>query len=132
MGNRLVFDWGGDILTFEFARGADGSIRLEPFRRCTRATRWCGPAPGGVSARPCATSPDIAVRSCEPGAGTSETRASLHLRSTRVPASVERLDAIGEPGESTAVAEYGAPDTVVGDLDVQPVARSLIITALEA
>ena len=30
MGNRLVFDWGGDILTFEFARGADGSIRLEP------------------------------------------------------------------------------------------------------
>jgi len=30
VGNRLVLDWGGDILTFEFARGADGSIRLEP------------------------------------------------------------------------------------------------------
>ena len=30
VGNRLVFDWGGDILTFGFAREADGTIHLEP------------------------------------------------------------------------------------------------------
>jgi TRAP-type C4-dicarboxylate transport system substrate-binding protein len=29
-GSRLVFDWGGDILTFEFARDDDGTIRLAP------------------------------------------------------------------------------------------------------
>ena len=30
VGNRLVFDWRGDILTFEFARDDDGTIRLDP------------------------------------------------------------------------------------------------------
>jgi hypothetical protein len=30
VGNRLAFDWGGDILTFEFARAADGTMQLEP------------------------------------------------------------------------------------------------------
>ena len=30
VGNRLVFDWGGEILTFEFAREGDGTIQLEP------------------------------------------------------------------------------------------------------
>ena len=29
-GNRLVFDWEGDILTFEFTRDDDGTIQLEP------------------------------------------------------------------------------------------------------
>jgi hypothetical protein len=29
-GSRLVFDWGGDILTFGFARDDDGTIRLAP------------------------------------------------------------------------------------------------------
>jgi TRAP-type transport system periplasmic protein len=30
VGSRLVFDWGGNILTFAFARDADKTIRLEP------------------------------------------------------------------------------------------------------
>jgi len=29
-GDRLVFDWQGDVLVFEFARDADGTIQLEP------------------------------------------------------------------------------------------------------
>jgi TRAP-type transport system periplasmic protein len=30
VGDRLVFSWQGDILTFEFTRDADGTIQLEP------------------------------------------------------------------------------------------------------
>lgn len=30
IGNRLVFDWQGEILTFEFTRDGDGTIQLEP------------------------------------------------------------------------------------------------------
>jgi TRAP-type C4-dicarboxylate transport system substrate-binding protein len=30
VGNRLVFNWQGEILRFEFAREGDGTIRLEP------------------------------------------------------------------------------------------------------
>ena len=30
IGSRLVFDWGGAILTFEFTRDDDGTIRLDP------------------------------------------------------------------------------------------------------
>lgn len=30
VGNRLVFDWAGEILTFEFVREGDGTIQLEP------------------------------------------------------------------------------------------------------
>jgi Bacterial extracellular solute-binding protein, family 7 len=30
VGNRLEFDWGDQILSFEFARGGDGTIQLEP------------------------------------------------------------------------------------------------------
>ena len=44
IGNRLVFDWGGDILTFEFAREDDGTIRLEPRPPMNRgdAAVWAG------------------------------------------------------------------------------------------
>jgi hypothetical protein len=44
IGNRLVFDWGGDILTFEFAREDDGTIRLEPLPPMNRgdAAVWAG------------------------------------------------------------------------------------------
>jgi hypothetical protein len=44
IGNRLVFDWGGDILTFEFAREDDGTIRLEPLPPMNRgdAVVWAG------------------------------------------------------------------------------------------
>ena len=53
VGNRLVFDWGGDILTFEFAREGDGTIQPraaaadEPRRRGRvgrRTMAACGPA----------------------------------------------------------------------------------------
>jgi TRAP-type C4-dicarboxylate transport system substrate-binding protein len=30
VGSRLVFEWGGDTLTFEFARESEGTIQLEP------------------------------------------------------------------------------------------------------
>ncbi|MBA3261993.1 MAG: TRAP transporter substrate-binding protein DctP [Thermoleophilaceae bacterium] len=44
VGNRLVFDWGGDILTFEFAREGDGTIQLEPLRPMNPgdAVVWAG------------------------------------------------------------------------------------------
>ena len=44
VGNRLVFDWRGDILTFEFTRDADGTIQLEPLPPMSAgdAVVWAG------------------------------------------------------------------------------------------
>jgi hypothetical protein len=44
VGDRLVFRWGGDILTFEFVRDGDGTIQLEPLPPMNRgdAVVWAG------------------------------------------------------------------------------------------
>ena len=44
VGNRLVFDWRGDILTFAFTRDADGTIQLEPLPPMSTgdAVVWAG------------------------------------------------------------------------------------------
>jgi TRAP-type transport system periplasmic protein len=44
VGDRLVFDWFGEILTFKFARDGDGTIQLEPLPPMNRgdAVVWAG------------------------------------------------------------------------------------------
>ena len=71
-------------------------------------------------ARPCATFPDTLSGDLNPerqlhGQARPTPRGAIELEGP-----VERRDAIGEPGETTAVAEHRASHTVVGDLDVQP------------
>ena len=43
-GNRLVFDWGENTLTFEFARDDGGTIQLRPLRPMNAgdAVVWAG------------------------------------------------------------------------------------------
>ena len=44
VGNRLVFDWRGDVLVFDFTRDADGTIELEPLPPMSSgdAVVWAG------------------------------------------------------------------------------------------